>query len=241
MRQLLAPMPLDLTMLLLGSLRNSPQAMTLLVRSVNGMRNPDFLWTASVEADPRFARLVELLAVMARQGRVTWGQESGSDSSFALAITGGADALDPQLAELFGLLGFPAPEHRGGVITLPVELGIGKPGEPAIRLETRSLFDLFQIAAASVEVPEEHLESGVAHRLPPPGPVGRSIQIRRSKRRPDGAVTAARHHGWWYSIAGTDAPSKVTFRIVETLISVRIADTVDHLKATPVLTVPVAR
>jgi hypothetical protein len=33
----------------------------------------------------------------------------------------------------------------------------------------------------------------------------------------------------------------LTFRIVESLISVRIADTVDHQKATPVLTVPVAR
>ena len=55
-------------------------------------------------------RLGELLAEMARQGRITWGQESGSDSSFALAITIGAGAHDPQLAELFGLLGFAAPE-----------------------------------------------------------------------------------------------------------------------------------
>ena len=241
MRQLLAPIPLDLAMLLLHSLRNSPQAVTLLVRSINGMRNPDFLWSPSMEADPRFARLVELLAGMARQGRVIWGQEAGSDSSFALAITGGEGALDPQLAELFGLLGFDTPEDRGGVITLPVQLGIGKPGRPAIRLETRSLFDLFQIAAASVDVPEEHVESGVAQQLPPPGPVGQSIQIRRSKGRPDGAIAEVRHHGWWYSIDATDTASKLTFRIVESLISVRIADTVDHLKATPVLTVPVSR
>jgi hypothetical protein len=241
MRQLLAPVPLDLTVLLLGALRDSPQAMTLLVRSINGMRNPDFLWDPSVEADPRFARLVELLVEMARRGRLTWGQQSGSDSSFALAITGGADALDPKLAELFGLLGFAPPEDLGGVITLPVELGIGQPGQPAIRLETRSLFDLFQIAAASVEVPEEQLESGAAQRLPPPGPVGRIIQIRRSKGRPDGAVVKVRHHGWWYFIGGTDGASKLTFRMVESLISVRIADTVDHLKATPVLTVPVSR
>jgi hypothetical protein len=241
MRQLLAPVPLDLTMLLLGSLRSSPQAMTLLVRSINGMRNPDFLWTPSVEADPRFERLVALLAQMAREGRLTWGQESGSDSSFVLAITGAAGALDPQLTGLFDLLGFPGPEEFDGVLTLPVRQGIGKPGKPAIRLETRSLYDLFQIAAASVEVPEEHLESGRAPRLPPPGPVGRSIQIRRTKDRPDGAVAEVRHHGWWYSIDGTDTASKLTFRVVESLMSVRIADTVQHGKATPVLTVPVSR
>jgi len=241
MRQFLAPVPLDLTMLLLGSLRDSPHAMSLLLRSINGMRNPDFLWDPSVEADPRFARLVELLARMARQGRLIWGQKSGSDSTFALVTTGAAGAPDPQLAELFDLLGFAAPEDRDGVITLPVQYGIGKPAEPAIRLETRSLFDLFRVVAAAVDVPEEHLESGVAHRLPPPGPVGRSIQIRRSKDRPDGAVAEVRHHGWWYSIDGTDAASKLTFRILESLISVRIADTVDHKKSAPVLTVPVLR
>ena len=241
MRQLLAPMPLDLTVLLLSSLRDSSHGMTLLLRSINGIRNPDFLWDPSVEADPRFARLVGLLAQMARQGQVTWAQESGLDSPFALAITAEAGALDPQFAELFGLLGVAEPEDYDRVITLPVQLGIGRDGEPAIRLETRSLFELFQIAAASVEVPAEHVESGMAHRLPPPGAAGRSIRIRRSKDRPDGAVTAVRHHGWWYSVDGTDAASKLTFRIVESLISVRIADTVDHLKATPVLTVPVSR
>ena len=241
MRQLLAPIPLDLTMLLLGSLCDSPQAIALLVRSINGMRNPDFLWTDSAEADPRFARLVELLAQLARQGRLTWGPESGSDSSFVLALTGAAGGLDPQLAQLFNLLGFAAPEDLDGVITLPVQLGIGSSAEPTIRLETRSLFDLFQIAAASVEVPKEHLESGAAHRLPPSGPLGRSIQIRRSKDRPDGAVAEVRHHGWWYSIDGTDTASKLTFWILESLISVRIADTVEHGKARPVLTVPVSR
>jgi hypothetical protein len=71
--------------------------------------------------------------------------------------------------------------------------------------------------------------------------VGSAIQIHRIKRRPDKTIAAVRHHGWWYFIDSTDAMSKLTFRILESLISVRIADTVDHLKATPVLTVPVSR
>jgi hypothetical protein len=68
-------------------------------------------------------------------------------------------------------------------------------------------------AEGSVDVPKEHVASGMAHRLPPLGPAGRSIHIRRSKRRSGGAVTAVRHHGWRYSIDGTDAASKLTFRI----------------------------
>ena len=54
-------------------------------------------------------------------------------------------------------------------------------------------------------------------------------------------MAEVRHHGWWYSIGGTDAASKQTFLILESLISVRIADTVDHRKSAPVLTVPVSR
>jgi hypothetical protein len=41
LRQILSPLPLDLTLLLLHALCDSPQ--TLLLRTVDGVRNPDFL------------------------------------------------------------------------------------------------------------------------------------------------------------------------------------------------------
>ena len=50
-----------------------------------------------------------------------------------------------------------------------------------------------------------------------------------------------KHHGWWYSIGGTDATSKETFLIVEALMTARIAESVAGRAATPVLTVPVSR
>lgn len=241
LRGILSPLPVDLTVLLLNTLRDSPRGMTLLIRSINGIRNPDFLTDPAVAVDDRFTRLVELLTALAREGRVVWARETGAASSFALAITSEGDAFGPQVDELYGLLGFPAPRDRGRILTLPVRLGIGIPDEPAIHLETRSLYDLLTIAAASVEVPEEHLASGIAPPIPAMGLPGQEIHIRGSKRRPDGALVAFRHHKWWYFIDGTDTTSKRTFRIVESLISVRIADTVDHGKTTPVLTVPVAR
>jgi hypothetical protein len=241
MRQLLSPLPLDLTVLLLRALHGSPQGAALLLRSVNGIRNPEFLADPSVEVDPRFTRLVELLAELARQGRDSWAQSADPATPFVLVLTGEGDAFGAQIAELYDLLGFAAPRELDGVVTLPLRLGIGKPDEPAVHVETRSLFELFNVAAASVEVPEEHVAEGIAPALPPAGPVSGSIRIRRSKGRPDGALTATRHHGWWYFIEGSDTASKLTFRIIETLISVRIADAVDHGKATPVLTVPVSR
>jgi hypothetical protein len=239
MRELLSPLPIDLTVLLVNALRGTPQSLELLVRSINGLRNPDFLGDPSVGVEPRFTRLVELLAELGRQGHTRWVRQPGEPPSFALVVADGASVQ--RIGELHDLLGFAAPREIDPVVSLPVELGIGRPEAPAIRLETRSLYDLFGIAAASVEVPEKHLESGWAQRLPPSGPAGRSIRIRRSDRRPKEAIAAVRHHGSWYYVDGTDTASKLTFRILESLISVRIADAVDHEKATPVLTVPVAR
>jgi hypothetical protein len=53
-------------------------------------------------------------------------------------------------------------------------------------------------------------------------------------------MISVKHHGWWYSIDGTDTQSKLTFRILEALMSVRMAETVEQ-RAAPVLTVPVSR
>jgi hypothetical protein len=240
LRQFLSPLPLDLTVLLLATLGNSPNAMTLLCKSINGIRNPDFLFDASVEPDPRFARVAKLLTELNRGGHLTWAPEAGRASSFRLTLNGEGATYAQQVGELYGLLGFAAPRDLDAVITLPVFLGIGKPSQAAIQLRTRSLYDLFSIAAASVEVPEEHLQSGLAVPLPPPGAAGRNIQIRGSKRCPGGAMIAVKHHGWWYSIDGTDTESKLTFRVLEALMEVRMAEAAGQ-KAAPVLTVPVSR
>ena len=240
LRQFLSPLPIDLAVLLFGALGNSPQTMTLLVRSMNGIQNPDFLADASVKADPRFARIVELLAELSRGGHVYWAQEPGKPPSFVLALKGEGAAYAERVGELYGLLGFDAPRDLDGTVTLPVRLGFGRPKKAAIQLRTRSLWQLFNIAAASVEVPEAHVQSGFAPPLPRPGAAGRSIRIRGSKRRPREAIIAVKHHGWWYFIDATDAGSKLTFRILESLMSVRMAEAVEQ-KAAPVLTVPVSR
>jgi hypothetical protein len=240
LRQLLSPVPIDLTVLLLGTLGHSPQVMTLLVRNINGIRNPDFLADPSVEVDPRFARVAELFAALGRAGHLTWAQEPGEPPTFAAVLRGEGAHYTQQVGELCGLLGFAVPRDPSGIITLPVALGIGTPPKGAIQLRTRSLYDLFAIAAAGVEVPEEHLQAGLVQRLPPTGPAGQSIRIRGSKRCPDRAMVAVKRHGWWYAIDGADAASKLTFRVLEALMSVRMAESIDQ-KATPILTVPASR
>jgi hypothetical protein len=242
MRYLLSPLPLDLTVLLLGAIGGSPEAATLLLRSINGIPNPDFLADSSVTEDPRFARLAGLLAELVRQGRVSWVQDDDPATPSVLAFKGqGVEAVDAQIEELYGLLGFEAPRDSEAVTTLPLGIGIGRPDDPSLLLETRSLFALFSVAAASVEVPDEHLAAGIAHPLPPVGAAGGGLRIRRAERRPDDPVVAIRHHGWWFFIDASDAASKLAFRMLESLLSVRIADASDKNEGTPVLTVPVSR
>ncbi len=239
LRQLLSPLPMDLTVLLLRASRTSPRTLTLLIRSINGIHNPDFLEDPSVEVDARFARIAELLSTLDRRGHLTWAQELGDHPSFALVLQGEGERYAKEVSDLHALLGMRPPDDLHEFIALPVYLGIGKRDEIAIRLGTRSIHDLFNIAAASVDVPEEHVESGLAHKLPPVGPAGECIHIRRSEESPGLAMVAVQHHGWWYAIDGTDAASKETFRLLEGVMSVRIADAIGRSSTTPILTVPV--
>lgn len=239
LRQLLSPLPLDLLLLVLGATNDSPLAITLLVEAINGIRNPEFP-TDGHEADPRFERVADLLAQMSRQGRVTWVGEPGEPASFALALYGAGEEYAQQVGELYESLGLATPTDLDGVLTLPIRLGIGRPANAAIRLQTRSLYDVLNIAAASVEVPEPHARSGMAAPLPAPGAAVRNLRIRATRLRPKDAMIAVEHHGWWYSVDGTDAQSKLMFRLVEVLLSARIAEAVGS-EPTPVLTVPVSR
>lgn len=238
LRELLSPMPLDLTVLLLNSLRDSPQATTLLLRSINGIQNPAFLGDDTVQVDPSFTRIVELLTELGREDQIVWTPDA---DGYLLVILNDNGGITTQVRQLFDLLGLSPPPQDKEVITLPVHLGLGKPEKPAIHLHTRSLYDLFNIAAASVDVPQTDLKSGIAHPLNPLGPAGDCIHIQRAKNPPDTAVTAVKFKGWWYYIDGTDTSSKLTFRMLESLTSVRIADTALNRKAAPVLTVPVSR
>lgn len=240
LRQFMSPLPIDLTVLLLGALGDSTNTATLICKSINGIRNPAYLVGASIAPDPRFERVVELLTELHRGGRTTWVEVEGEHPTYALALRGQGAVYEQQLDELYKLLGFTAPRDLDRVISLPVRLSIGRPRQPTIQLATASLYDLFRMAAASVEVPDEHVESGLAPQLPPTAAAERNIHVRGSKSRPGRAMTAVKHHGWWYSIDATDSSSKMTFRILEALMSVRMAETVKG-RAAPILTVPVSQ
>jgi hypothetical protein len=241
LRQMLSPLPLDFMVLLLSALGDSPATMTLLIKGINGIRNPEFLTNPSAAADGRFAQVAELFASLHRRGFLIWTREPGETDTFTLLLQGEGADYAQEITQLHELLGLEKPRRLDEIITLRVVLGVGVPGEGVIELRTRSVFDLFQIAAAAVDVPTKHLESGLAPPLPPGGPAVAQIRIHRSSGRPGNAMVAVEHHGSWFSIDSTDGASKKTFRILEALMTARITDTAVARSAMPVLTVPVSR
>lgn len=231
-RQLVAPLPLDIALLVLES-SGSPENLTLLLRGVNGVRNrpsPD-----GTRSD--FQRVVELLSALEQSGDLDWVSSAREEGSAVLFLEGASPDYSSNVRELGRLLGFDRLSERRAV-SLPIVLGVGKPSRPEIVLRTRSLYEILQIAASSVEAPAAQVESGLA--LPVPAGLVAPMRIRRTDGNPDDAMVAVRRHGSWYSISGTDVRSKRTFRLLEALITARLADSGNH-QAAPVLTVPVSQ
>jgi hypothetical protein len=103
-----------------------------------------------------------------------------------------------------------------------------------IGLTNRSVFDILKFAAASVEVPEGDVASGLVR--------GRDItleeylDVRTSQSEPADSWLKVRYRGNWYYIPATDLPSRTTFTLLSALFSSVVGEVPG---AKPVLTLPV--
>jgi hypothetical protein len=139
--------------------------------------------------------------------------------------------------ELFSLLGLKA-SADGSDLVVPVVPSVGRSPDE-IRIDTRSLTELLQIAEAAVDVPEEDVRSGLAKDYPPLGALGKDLRIRCSEGVPENAMFAVEHEDRWYFIEKADLPTKRYFRLVQVLLSVLMSET--SSQRVPVLTLPVSR
>ena len=103
-----------------------------------------------------------------------------------------------------------------------------------IVIVNRSMFEILGIASRSVQVPDQHLQAGLA--LPDEDVLGDDLSIRSSESKPKNAAIAVQHKGTWFYIAANDLASKSTFLRLNALFEVtagRVAGT------DPILTIPV--
>jgi len=238
-KSILSPIGLDVLVLLLGIERAPAQLISVLVKRVNGLQNPMY---GPPESRAAFQDSIDLLARLQNAGQATWTSTSTKDGSFALVVYDYAPGNRQAVRELLGRWGLPESLAREGRdIVLPVKLALGNVTKPALNLQTRSVYDLIEMAARSVEVPPEHAVRG----LPDPGLDGPSplrglLRIHNSPGRPPGDVlVAVRYRSYWFYVSADDGPSKLAFRLLQTLINMRLVEAAPQLA--PTLTIPAAR
>ena len=165
-----------------------------------------------------------------------------SDSRFLCDIHSYTNGYGDSVREFLDLLGIEV-ESDGSPILLPLRQAVG-PSTSSIHVNYRSAHEILQLFAAGIDVPADHVESGIVE------PVGAAmaahapfIRVRSSEgdwwgSRPDEATVAVRHRDRWFYIDETDTDSKRAFVFLRTLIGMRLAESATKQRA-PLLTVPV--
>jgi hypothetical protein len=238
-KNILSPLGLDMMVLLLGIEHAPHQLLSILLKEVNGLQNPMY---GPPQARAAFQDSVALLARLEDAGQATWGSTSAEDGTFVLAIHDYAPGNRGVVRDLLRKWGLPASLAQGDRdIVLPLNLAVGRVTRPELNVLTRSVYDLIEIAASAVEVPPELVAMGLAD----PGLDGLSplhgvLRIQSSPSYPStGALVAVRHRGYWFYIPADDGPSKLAFRLLQTLIGMRLVEGTPQ--TIPTLTIPVGR
>ena len=241
LRQLLSPIPPDLLVPIINNSLDAEDSLALLVMSMNAIPNPAFMTTPEAARDDRFSQVAGLMGTLSRAGALRF-VESGTkeEAGFSLWLHDYAPAYRQHVNDLLALLNVDAATSDEDIFLEVVSKPHAR-GAKTLSIQTRSVYDLGQIGAAAVDVPEADRLARLTTQYPKPGLAGEKITIRRAQWRPGDAIAAAKFRGWWYYIDGGDVNTKRFFQIFEALLSARLADTAEGARVAPVLTVPVGR
>ena len=238
--RLMSPLPLKIVVILLSHMEHSRLPFLMLIKSINHIRNPKFIHSPLSESDPRFMRLVDLIMKLNETGHIDWARDSREEVIFSIVIRNHEPRRTEQIAELLGLLGVEQKLEGSKPLVVPVYQAVEEPAAGGVAVTTNSIYDLIEMLSASIDVPDQHRESGLAISYPPPGLAGRKVHIQRSKSKPEQASVSISYRNSYYYIAETDQDTKMMFRILRTLWKDRIASTTEFQSA-PVLTIPVGQ
>jgi hypothetical protein len=239
-RQLMSPLPVSVLAVLTRTITKPAPIYMALVSNMNGIFNPDFLYSSDTP-DPRFSRVVTIMTELTQAHRLNWVENPQRANTFSIAIDHYAPTYVNEVGELLDLLGLPAPDSASRRVILPVSLALDGREIGGVGITTRSVFDLVEILSAAIELPEEDQRNEVTASYPPSGVVGAELHVRYAEARPEHAHVAVRYRDGWFYIDERDQATKRFFRLLGSLWSVNIAESVAGASAAPVLTVPVSR
>lgn len=221
-RRILTPVSVDVLEPLARSGWSLERLLRCCVQGINGIEN-------DVVDQPRFARVVELLATLqaARQVRVA----RDADGRVYLHLR----RLDEAGAALNAALGLPA----GALRTEIVDSVSPVPGRIAI--QGRSLLGAMFVLSYGVEVPAADrakvppLLDAQGRALEPAAFLGAAMTVHAGDAAPADAAVAVRARDRWYWVADTDLETKNTLALVRMLLFLKSAE---HIAPAPVVTIP---
>jgi hypothetical protein len=197
LRQLLSPIPLDLLVAIINNSLDTEDALALLVMSMNAIPNPAFVTTPEAARDDRFSQVAGLMGTLTRAGALRF-VESGTkeEVEFSLWLHDYAPAYRQHVSDLLALLNVDAATVEEDIFLEVVSRPHAR-GAKTVSVQTRSVYDLGQIGAAAVDVPEADRLARLTTEYPKSGLAGGKITIRRAQQRPGDAIAAAKFRGWW--------------------------------------------
>lgn len=213
--------------------------LTTLITAVNGIYNPDFIFTPE-DDDPRFDRFTEIIAALSRSHRLHWVENPRHKGEFSLVIDQTRTEDARVVKELIALLHLSPEDFRTPQVVIPVALALDGARSGIMGITTRSVWDLVEILTATIEVPAADLESGVVRAAPPPGRVGRQLRIHYSASKPEHAYIVVEHRDGWFYIDERDHATKHYFKLLGSLWTQAMAGAQGQGPAAPILTVPVS-
>lgn len=238
-KKLLSPVPPSAVLFLLQSGYSAALVMSLTVESINGLNNESRRPGLTRAADPRFHRLVQLLAEFqqanALQIRIERSKDGGETVNVGFPVGGVSPELAQKIAEVRSLLRLTRPAQG-----YAVRYGGYGGRNDEIVITTRSMLQVMLELGVLAQVPEADVAVGRAV----PGATSASLaaptstwtlNILSGTSPPSEAFVAVPYKGRWFWVSENDVRSKLLLSAVMLLFS--ISD-VGVKTAAPVVTVP---
>lgn len=211
--------------------------LALTVESLNGVRNRSTAGGVMREADPDFARALQLMRDVQEAGAMGMRiEEDKAKGSVAVIFFRGTDVSDDiaaKAAEIRRLLKLSGDAQKFSIVYSPMR---GADNELAVT--SRSMLQIMTAFASYLDVPEEHIRDHSAI----PATAGASeadrrdvVRIHSGKEKPASAFAAVRYRDCWFWVDDGDLRTKRALTAV--MFFFTLAETGGNEKL-PLITIP---
>jgi hypothetical protein len=192
--------------------------MNLAVSSVNGWRGRSHGGGSTVEGDPEFYEFIRLLRELQKAGAIGMRiiVNEDDDETILIVFHGKNMAEEHQkaLLRIRKLLGIDA---DAGELTVNYASLAQSPNE--IAMLSRSMLQIMIELAASIDVPQEHIDKTYTIPTLSAGNQKRALGVKYSREKPDKVFTSIFYQDHWFWIENSDFESKRTFSFIMLLFS----------------------